>query len=85
MFDGTVSLRPSIGNGQQECRSHYNIRGDGIEWMRPMTTEATRAARRRDDAALRASPGHATVTPSRWWRRALAFLRQVVGRGRRAG
>jgi hypothetical protein len=43
-FDGTVSLRPSIGNGLLPCRSHYHIRHDAIEWMRPISAEATRAA-----------------------------------------
>lgn len=32
-FDGTVSLRPSVGNGQQQCRSHYYIRNDRVDWL----------------------------------------------------
>jgi len=33
-FDGcSVSLRPSIGNWKQQCRSHYWITRDRIEWV----------------------------------------------------
>lgn len=50
-FDGTVSLRPSVGNGQEPCRSHYHIRNDRIEWLPKISTAATRAASARDRAA----------------------------------
>ena len=33
IFDGTVSLDPSIGNGQYPCRSHYYIRSNRVEWL----------------------------------------------------
>jgi hypothetical protein len=33
IFDGTVSLDPSIGNGQYPCRSHYYIRSNRFEWL----------------------------------------------------
>ena len=49
-FDGTVSMRPSLGNGQQPCRSHYYIRNNGIDWLPPISTDATRAAVARDRA-----------------------------------
>lgn len=57
LFDGTVSLRPSIGNGQIPCRSHYFIRSNAVLWALPMTEAQTRRAQRRDRAALAA---HAT-------------------------
>ena len=35
IFDGkTVSIRPSIGNWNFECRSHYWITNNQIEWDR---------------------------------------------------
>ena len=49
-FDGTVTLHPSIGNGQLPCRSHYFIRHDRIDWLRPISAAATRAAGIRDRA-----------------------------------
>jgi hypothetical protein len=69
-YDGTVSLRPSVGNGQQPCRSHYNIRGNRVDWLPPISAAATRAAALRD-RAVHAQPA---PTPSRstrapWWRR----------------
>jgi hypothetical protein len=33
IFDGTVSLDPSIGNGQYPCRSHYYIHSNRVEWL----------------------------------------------------
>ncbi|MEU4159242.1 DUF6527 family protein [Actinoplanes sp. NPDC026670] len=34
LFDGrTVSLQPSIGNGNLTCRSHYWIRNDRVQWV----------------------------------------------------
>lgn len=54
LFDGSVSLRPSIGNGQIPCRSHYFIQADRVLWAPPMTKDQTRRAQYRDRAALAA-------------------------------
>jgi hypothetical protein len=67
-FDGSVSLRPSVGNGQQPCRSHYNVRNDRIDWLPPISAGATQAAAARDRAA-HAQPV-ALPAPRPWWRRA---------------
>ena len=69
-YDGTVSLRPSVGNGQQPCRSHYYIKGNRIDWLPPISAAATNAATIRD----RAAHTKPTATPTRstrtsWWRR----------------
>jgi Family of unknown function (DUF6527) len=67
-YDGTVTLRPSVGNGQQPCRSHYLIQHDRIDWLPQMSTAATRAAGVRDRTAhAETSTPPAPVT---WWRRA---------------
>ncbi|MEQ1808444.1 MAG: DUF6527 family protein [Terricaulis sp.] len=52
IFDGeTISLRPSIGNWNFACRSHYVIdRGRVIE-SAPWTDDQVAAERRRDRAA----------------------------------
>ena len=36
------SLKPSIGNGQLDCRSHYIIRNGKILWLNPITGEDTK-------------------------------------------
>lgn len=65
-YDGTVSLRPSVGNGQQPCRSHYYIRGNQIDWLPRISNAATRAATLRDRVA-HGQP--APETRRTWWRR----------------
>lgn len=48
-YDGdTVSLTPSIGNGQFPCRSHYLLEAGEVLWLRPMTQAAAAAVQRRD-------------------------------------
>lgn len=80
VFDGTVSLRPSIGNGQLPCRSHYFIRQDQILWAREMTASATKVASDRDQAALRNLHAQHAARPV-WWRRCTAWARKILGRG----
>jgi hypothetical protein len=70
-YDGTASLRPSVGNGPQPCRSHYFIEGDRIDWLPPISKAATRAAGMRDRAA-HTEPNITTPQPSRTsWRHRL--------------
>lgn len=80
VFDGTVSLRPSIGNGQLPCRSHYFIHQDQILWAREMTASATKVASDRDQAALRNLHAQHAARPV-WWRRCTAWARKILGRG----
>src|SRR3954447_16703840 len=77
-FDGTVTLSPSIGNGQLPCRSHYYIHQDQIRWVRKMSNTATDEASRRDRAALRQLNRNAG-RPA-WWRRCATRLGAIIGR-----
>lgn len=43
-----VSLRPSVGNWQQPCRSHYWITSGEIKWSGQWTDEQIRAGRARE-------------------------------------
>ncbi|HBX79645.1 MAG TPA: hypothetical protein DEH05_00755, partial [Propionibacteriaceae bacterium] len=65
IFDGTVTLRPSIGNGQFPCRSHYFIRSDRIEWMHPVSAADSLLASSKDQAALRTKASKIIESP--WW------------------
>jgi hypothetical protein len=73
-FDGTVSLRPSVGNGQQACRSHYFVRCDRIDWLPPIPRRATLSATARDRAAH--APLPSPLVPKPWWRRAWDRIRR---------
>ena len=39
IFDGTVSLSPSIGNWNFPCRSHYWLKRDRVEWAGSWTDD----------------------------------------------
>ncbi len=48
-FDGTVTLDPSIGNGQMPCRSHYFIHRNQVVWARTMSQKRIAANLTRDE------------------------------------
>lgn len=50
-FDGTVTLNPSVGNGQFPCRSHYWIRRNEVVWAPRMSPAQVRAHQKRDAVA----------------------------------
>ena len=80
-YDGThVSFYPSIGISYLECRSHYWIRNNRVEWCAPLEDWEAELAQSRELA--RALEVHRTGEPSRskvvgrlwkglvkWWRR----------------
>ena len=48
-YDGkSVTFNPSIGNSNLQCRSHYWIRGNHIQWCAPMEDWETKEAQRRE-------------------------------------
>jgi hypothetical protein len=62
-FDGeSVSLNPSVGNWNQDCRSHYVIRRNRIIECGPWSGANVEAERRRDKRAKAAYYGSAPVT-----------------------
>lgn len=67
-FDGTITLRPSIGNGQFRCRSHYLITDDIVNWLPSIGTLATQAAAGRDQQAVANEHAQTTSIWRRWWR-----------------
>ncbi len=76
-FDGSVTLRPSVGNGQSPCKSHYLITRDMIQWLPPIDAASTRRAIARDQATATTvrSP---SPRPNPW----LRLLNRLRGRGR---
>ncbi len=47
-FDGTVSIRPSVGNWQYPCQSHYFIRSNQVVWAKRFTQDQVTTCLRRD-------------------------------------
>lgn len=75
-FDGTVTMSPSVGNGQSACGSHYMIRQNKVVWCRPMTRTAARAVHATDSAQRAKALGEPVQTRlvfrlSRWMKNAL--------------
>ncbi len=77
VFDGKVSLSPSIGNWALPCRSHYWINREHVEWA--VTWDDKRVDRGREHDRLvkerfyaeqerPVSPIESPVPASRWWR-----------------
>ncbi|CAG2093699.1 hypothetical protein FHR59_002336 [Xanthomonas arboricola] len=63
IYDGVgVSLRPSIGNWQFPCRSHYWITEGRVEWSSDMTQEEIQAGRDRDRRAKQRYYGSESLT-----------------------
>ena len=69
--NGRVSLRPSIGNWNYPCQSHYWIRDNRVIWARRMSKEAIRKGRMLDDKLREA---HFKNKSQPWWHRALVYL-----------
>lgn len=67
-FDGTVSLRPSIGNWTLPCESHYIIDHGTIRWSRAFTPDEIRR-NQADDSHEREMARQ--PTRQSWWRRLL--------------
>lgn len=67
-FDGeTISLSPSIGNGELACNSHYWIRENKVLWSKPLTSTQTRRSQlgdREDTVAHYAQ--REPSRPSKW-------------------
>ncbi|MFJ9900690.1 DUF6527 family protein [Streptomyces sp. NPDC091280] len=78
-FDGTVSLRPSVGNGQQQCRSHYYVRNDRIDWLPRISAAATRVAGSRDRAAHVEATAQTAAGEKSWWRGIRNRMRRSSG------
>jgi len=72
-FDGSVSLRPSIGSWSLPCQSHYWIDRGTIRWAGSFTSAEIRRNRELDGRALDETRG--SISQRSWWRR-------LIGRGK---
>ena len=51
--DGRPTLRPSVGNWQLACQSHYLITGGEVVWAKRWTAEQIADGRRREEERRR--------------------------------
>jgi hypothetical protein len=70
------SLRPSIGNWQRPCQSHYWITQGEIEWAPKWTPEEILAGRHREEERRRA---YYETLDNTWSRRIRRFWYRVKG------
>lgn len=75
--DGRPTIRPSIGNGQLPCRSHYFITDGRIEWAQAMSAAQTIAALKSDHGRREAY--YRDQKRARWWVRLWRGLIGLVG------
>lgn len=72
-FDGSVSVRPSIGNWALPCQSHYVIDHGTIRWARGFSRDEIQRNRESDHRELDA-PRHSGTRG--WWSRLRDRLRR---------
>ncbi len=76
---GRPTLRPSIGNWQLPCRSHYVISNGRIEWGDSWSDDGVIAGRRAEEA--RRVAYYAKLDQKRgFWRRLWGWILKILGR-----
>lgn len=79
--NGRPTLRPSIGNWQLQCRSHYLITDGRIEWAQEWTEDEVLAGRQAEQER-RQNYYNKTEVKSGFWPRLWQFVRRYFS-GRR--
>jgi hypothetical protein len=82
IFDGTVSLDPSIGNGQYPCRSHYYIRSNRVEWL-PEVRPGSPGNRRVSPNPPGTAAARLADAAAGWLRAVRRWMRALPGYGSR--
>lgn len=77
---GGPSLRPSIGNWQQPCQSHYWITGGKIVWGKKWTPKQIAAGRRQEEERRRAYYDALDRKRGGLLQRLWSWLKQLLGR-----
>lgn len=69
IFDGEVSLSPSIAATGLPCNSHYFITRGQVEWHRKLDPTQSERARASDQRAIKVHRTTAQLPRGRWWSR----------------
>lgn len=72
------SLRPSVGNWQLPCKSHYLITNGSVQWSNQWTENQIRAGLEREHER-RSAYYEARRQKVSWWRQLLDFVRKMLG------
>lgn len=75
IFDGEVSLEPSIAATGLPCKSHYFITRGQVDWHRKLDVTQTARAKSADQRAIEAHRAPAQEPRLRWWARIWRRLR----------
>jgi Family of unknown function (DUF6527) len=73
--DSIPTLRPSIGNWQRPCRSHYFITNGQVEWCAQWTEEEILAGRRAEQVRRER---YYDVLYSPWWKRLWIWITRKI-------
>jgi hypothetical protein len=73
------SLRPSIGNWQQGCRSHYWITGGKVVWAKMWTPEEIASGRRHEEERRRAYYQALDRKRAGWLQRFWTWVKGLLG------
>lgn len=74
IFDGEVSLRPSVAASGLPCNSHYFITRGEVDWHAQLGPAQKKRAQASDHRALEADRQPAAQLRPKWWAR---FWRQA--------
>jgi hypothetical protein len=74
MEDGGVTVKPSIGNHDFPCRSHYVIKRGSIVWAGAMSRRAIKAGRAHDRYLKRGKTRFGIAAVIRWIKALVAKL-----------
>lgn len=74
------SLRPSVGNWQKPCQSHYWISRGEIRWAEKWTPEEIEAGRRAEQEQRRAYYEELDRTRQGRLRRFVGWVKRLIGR-----
>lgn len=80
MFDGEVSLWPSVAAAGLPCNSHYFITRGEVDWRRTLTVAQTERAREADRHAVDKNRATDDGLARRLWRRLRARLQHASQR-----
>ncbi|WP_444451423.1 DUF6527 family protein (plasmid) [Rhodobacter capsulatus] len=72
------TLRPSVGNWQLRCKSHYLITNGSVQWSNQWTEKQIHAGRQREQAR-RSAYYDARKPKVSWWRLLLDYVRNWLG------